>query len=256
MKKNRIILLTILIISTMSTIVFAAYGKVITISNGYSSYSPSTNKNAITHSAISKEQLADANKIKRIKTTSISTINGKVEGRMGTVTGNTSYDKVEHTYYRTPNTNNYAVAEGYSKADYTNGTTSYDSDKKTFRIFGYTELRNSYLKNNDTDLEIVYYEKENLKNKELQMLEEKKNNTVLFNNKSNEKIDFSKLMHINDIYVKEYPEYMEIYYEHIMDHIKLGDYMPSGVYIDKNNNKLYIISISENTIYEYEIKNK
>lgn len=63
-------------------------------------------------------------------------------------------------------------------------------------------------------------------------------------------------MHINDIYVTEYPEYMEIYYEHIMDHIKLGDYMPSGVYIDENNNKLYIISISENTIYEYEIKNK
>lgn len=255
MKKNKTLLLTILTLCIITT-VLAAYGSVLSISSGTSSYSPSTNKNSITHTAISKEQLADANKIKDIETTSISTINGKVEGRTGALTGNKTYDKVTHTYYKTPTSSKYATTEGYSKATYKDGAKGYDTDKETFGILGYTEVKNANLENNqNTDLETIFYERENLKDKEIQMLEEK-NNQILFNTKSalNENIDLKKLTHINDIYVKEYPQYMEIYYEYIINHIKQGDYMPSGIYVDKNINKLYIVSISENKIYEYNIK--
>lgn len=259
MKKTRTLFLTALILCLTTTAVLAAYGQVVSISSGTSSYSPSTDKNAITHTAISKERFADANKIKRIETTSISTINGKVEGRTGAVVGNTTYDKVKHTYYRTPTTSNYATAEGYSKAEYKDGTVSYDTDKKTFRILGYTLARSDNLKENQrTDLETIFYERENLKNKEIQMLEDKKKSQVFFRSNStiNENVDLTKLIHINDIHVKEYPEYMEIYFEHIINHIKEGHYMPSGIYVDKNKNKLYIFSISENKTYEYDIKDK
>lgn len=257
MKKLKTLSLTLLILTLMITTVFAfaAYGQVLTISSGNSTYSPTTNKNAITHIAISKEQLADANKIENLETTSISTINGKVEGRMGSLTGDTTYDKVQHTYYRTPTTNNYATAEGYSKAEYKDGTISYDTDRKTFRILGFTALSNDKLtENNKTDLEIIFDERENLKNKEIKFLKENNKSMLRTRSMTNKNIDLEKLTHINDVYVEEYPEYMEIYYEHIINHINEGDYMPSGVYVDNDNKKLYIVAISENKIYEYDIK--
>lgn len=251
--KKKTILSTILILVVAMPIVLAAYGRVTAISSGSSSYSTVTKKNTITHSAAAKEVLADAVDVKDLDITSISTINGKVEGRTGMITGGKTYRKISHTYSRLAGTYPYATAEAYVKAVYRDGSASYDTDKRNINVFHLIEARSNPVDDNhDKDLAIIANERESIRLKEINMTLSGKEKLSYSNSAGN--VDLSRLKHINDVNITNYPEYTEIYFEHIKNNVRVGNYMPSGAYVSEDGSKLYIASLSENKIYEYEVK--
>ena len=93
----------------------------------------------------------------------------------------------------------------------------------------------------------VFNERNELKEKELEIL--KRNNLKLYEEYENNE----GIVHINAAYINDYPEYMGIYIDYMNDHIGIGDYMPSGLYVDEDFKMVYFISISDKQVYTYKL---
>lgn len=95
----------------------------------------------------------------------------------------------------------------------------------------------------------IFNERNELKEEELKILESK--NIDISKISSFEKDE--GIFHINAAYINDYPEYKTLYIDYMNEHVGIGDYIPSGIYIDKDLNKAYFVSISDNKIYTYNL---
>lgn len=132
---------------------------------------------------------------------------------------------------------------------------SWDSDTNTANIDNkindiFDEMYNKEDKHSKEEIrKHIFDEREELKEKELEILKE--NNIKLFTKYENNE----GIIHINAAYINDYPEYMGLYIDYMNDHIGIGDYMSSGLYVDEDLNIVYFVSISDKQVYTYKLDN-
>lgn len=267
MKKNRILSLTIVLVFVLlSATVYAAHGSVTAISSGSNKVTGSASSglyNNISHGGDAKELLADSNKVKNIYVRNVSAVGGKVYGDEQKTEHYQTHTSVNGSYSRKVDENKRATSETLARARYTDNSVSEDIEQRYISILGADivlnkddklhELYDEYDKNSKDDTrQYIFNERNELKEKELEILKESNvdiSQIKLFE----ENTENEDVFHINAAYINDYPEYRSLYIDYMNEHVGIGDYLPSGVYVDKGLNVVYFVSISDNQVYTYDL---
>ncbi len=264
MKKKGKLLAGVLVFLLLSTTVYAAYGSVRALSSGSSKARQTSSGiyNDVTHRGDAKEILTDANKIKSIYVRNVSLVNGKVHGDKSKTGSLQTHIIVSGSYSRKIDSQKRASTETLARATYKDNTVSEDISRNYISILGWTEAR---MKDNIDEIydiwddndqskdeieQYVFEERNELKEEELRILQNKNIDTLGINDSAKNK----GIFHINAAYINDYPEYRTLYIDYMDEHIGIGDYVPSGIYIDKDLNKAYFVSVSDNQVYKYDLK--
>ena len=151
------------------------------------------------------------------------------------------------------------TTETSARVRYTDDSVTEDIDQDYIYIFGndiarnefYDEWHNKDDKHSKEEIEqYIFNERNELKEKELEILQNKNIDISQINSaEKNEGI-----FHVNAAYINDYPEYRTLYIDYMNEHVGIGDYIPSGIYVDKDLNKAYFVSISDNQVYTYDLK--
>lgn len=269
MRNRKVLPLTIaLVFVLLTTTVYAAYGSITALSGGSSSARQTSSGiyNDITHWGDAKEVLADSNRIQNIYVRNVSAVGGVVYGDKQKTEHYQTHTSVTGSYSRKVDTEKRATTETLARARYTDDTVSEDVSQKYISIFGgdiarkgldgFKEFYNEWYDENKNDEnlkdveEYIFNERNELKEKELEILENKNIDISLISltEKGN------GIFHVNAAYINDYPEYRTLYIDYMDEHVGIGDYLPSGIYIDKELNKAYFVSISDNEIYTYDLE--
>lgn len=252
MKKGKISSLVIaLVFVLLTTTAYAAYGSVRAIASGSSK--ATRDYNNITHKGDAKEVLTDANKVRNIYVRNVSAVGGKIYGDKQKTEHYQTHTSVNGSYSRKIDDQKRATTETLARARYTDNSVSEDLDQRYIYIDGYDILRNEYDEPSKKDIEqYIFNERNGLKEKELEILQNKNKNIDISQINS---VETNKgIFHINAAYLNDYPEYRSLYIDYMDEHVGIGDYLPSGIYVDKDLNKAYFVSISDNQVYAYDIK--
>lgn len=270
MRNKKILSLTIaLIFVLLTTTVYAAYGSITALSGGNSSARQTSSGiyNDITHWGDAKEVLADSDRIQNIYVRNLSAVDGIVYGDKQKTEHYQTHTSVTGSYSRKVDTEKKAITETLARARYTDDTVSEDiahnyiyilsegiagkglNDFKEFYNERYNENKNNQNSKEDVE-EYIFNERNELKEKELEILENKNMDISLISSTE----ERNGIFHINAVHINDYPEYRTLYIDYMDEHVGIGDYIPSGVYIDKELNKAYFVSILDNEIYTYDLK--
>lgn len=66
-------------------------------------------------------------------------------------------------------------------------------------------------------------------------------------------LEDGSIIFIDRLNLENHLNYRDKYIDYAIDYLNEGDYISSGVYVNRENNELYIVSISENRVYTYKL---
>ncbi|HZJ98586.1 MAG TPA: hypothetical protein VFC79_01185 [Tissierellaceae bacterium] len=264
-KKFRAVILMTLIWGLLSASVYAAYGSVVAISGGSSTTEFINDEfyNHIDYQGRSKEVYADSNRVKNIYAKVICSADGQVIGTREKTEHYTTYTVAGGSTLRKVDTTERAYIDTLARARYEDNTVSQDVDYGYLNLFHFfivsvPELPTKSPAKMDSEIKSIEEKDgkykimlDNLHQRELNVLAKSKEFKML--NLNERSLEDGSIIFIDRLNLENHLDYRDKYIDYAIDHINEGDYIPSGVYVNRENNELYIVSISENRVYAYKL---
>lgn len=60
-------------------------------------------------------------------------------------------------------------------------------------------------------------------------------------------------LYISKLDLNAYPEYLSKFIDYMIEHVHVGDYVPSGCYVDEAMKVIHFVSISDQQVYSYPL---